>query len=200
MRLFQTLKPRRSGKHRNGTHHRQEIGRAAELPHYGSLSRKPHGVGIPFFAHDGIDALQMLRGTNGRARLPRPYLILLDLNKPCLGGMEFLKELRQDEDLAKSIVFIMTSFGADQVTANAYNLGVAGYILKTNPANAFRSNGAVGYLLAGGRIPRGISRRPEILICRATATGGMHASPFCRPHRPGTSNSAQQPPLNHSSP
>ena len=89
------------------------------------------------FAHDGIAALDMLRGTNGCGRIPRPYLILLDLNMPRMGGVEFLKELRKDEDLKKSIVFIMTTSGADKDKVNAYNLGVAGYILKTNPANAF---------------------------------------------------------------
>jgi CheY-like chemotaxis protein len=89
------------------------------------------------FAHDGIDALEMLRGTNGRERLPRPYLILLDLNMPRMGGVEFLKELRKDEDLKKSIVFIMTTSSADEDKVKVYNLGVAGYILKSNPANAF---------------------------------------------------------------
>ena len=89
------------------------------------------------FAHDGVDALDMLRGANGQSRLPRPFLILLDLNMPRMDGIEFLKELRRDEDLKKSIVFIMTTSGADEDKVNAYNLGVAGYILKTNPANAF---------------------------------------------------------------
>ena len=89
------------------------------------------------FAHDGIDALDMLRGTNGRERLPRPYLILLDLNMPRMDGVEFLIELRKDQDLKKSIVFVMTTSGADEDKVKAYNLGVAGYILKTNPANAF---------------------------------------------------------------
>ena len=88
-------------------------------------------------AHDGVEALDMLRGANGRERFPRPYLILLDLNMPCMGGIEFLKELRKDEDLKKSIVFIMTTSDADEDKVNAYNLGVAGYILKSNPANAF---------------------------------------------------------------
>jgi CheY-like chemotaxis protein len=88
------------------------------------------------FAHDGIDALEMLRGTNGRGRLPRPYLILLDLNMPRMGGVEFLEELRKDEDLKKSVVFIMTTSGADEDKVKTYNLGVAGYILKTR-ANAF---------------------------------------------------------------
>jgi CheY-like chemotaxis protein len=89
------------------------------------------------FAHDGIEALDMLRGTNGRPRLPRPFLILLDLNMPRMDGIEFLKELRKDEELKKSIVFIMTTSDADEDKVKAYNLGVAGYILKSNPANAF---------------------------------------------------------------
>ena len=89
------------------------------------------------FAHDGIEALEMLRGTNGRPRLPRPFLVLLDLNMPRMDGIEFLKEVRKDEELKKSIVFIMTTSDADEDKVKAYNLGVAGYILKSNPANAF---------------------------------------------------------------
>jgi CheY-like chemotaxis protein len=88
-------------------------------------------------ACDGIDALEMLRGTNGRERLPRPFVILLDLNMPRMNGNEFLKELRQDEELKKSIVFVLTTSDADKDKVEAYNLGVAGYILKSNPANAF---------------------------------------------------------------
>jgi CheY-like chemotaxis protein len=89
------------------------------------------------FALDGIEALEMLRGTNGRARLPRPFIVLLDLNMPRMDGIEFLREVRKDEDLKKSIVFIMTTSNADEDKVAAYNLGVAGYILKSNPANAF---------------------------------------------------------------
>jgi CheY-like chemotaxis protein len=94
------------------------------------------------FAHDGIDALEMLRGTNGRGRLPRPYVILLDLNMPRMGGIEFLEELRKDDDLRRSIVFVMTTSDADEDKVKAYNLGVAGYILKT-PANAFLETAAL---------------------------------------------------------
>jgi CheY-like chemotaxis protein len=89
------------------------------------------------FALDGIEALEMLRGTHGRARLPRPFIVLLDLNMPRMDGIEFLKEVRKDEELKKSIVFIMTTSNADEDKVAAYNLGVAGYILKSNPANAF---------------------------------------------------------------
>jgi CheY-like chemotaxis protein len=89
------------------------------------------------FAHDGIEALEILRGTNGRPRLPRPFLILLDLNMPRMDGIELLKELRGDAELKKSVVFIMTTSDADEDKVMAYDLGVAGYILKSNPANAF---------------------------------------------------------------
>jgi CheY-like chemotaxis protein len=88
-------------------------------------------------AHDGIEALELLRGTNGRSRLPRPFLILLDLNMPRMDGIEFLQELRKDEELKKSIVFIFTTSDANEDKVKAYNLGVAGYILKSNPVNAF---------------------------------------------------------------
>ena len=90
-----------------------------------------------FCAFDGIEALDILRGTNGRARLPRPFIVLLDLNMPRMDGIEFLTEVRKDEELKKSIVFIMTTSNADEDRVAAYNLGAAGYILKSNPANAF---------------------------------------------------------------
>ncbi|MGA3158019.1 MAG: response regulator [Steroidobacteraceae bacterium] len=89
------------------------------------------------FAHDGIEALETLRGTNGRPQLRHPFLILLDLNMPRMNGIEFLKELRKDEELKNSIVFVMTTSDADEDKAKAYNLGVAGYILKSDPSNAF---------------------------------------------------------------
>jgi CheY-like chemotaxis protein len=95
------------------------------------------------FAHDGIEALEILRGTNGRIRLPRPFLILLDLSMPRMDGIEFLQAIRKDEELKKSIVFILTTSGADKDKEMAYTLGVAGYILKTNPANAFFETAAL---------------------------------------------------------
>ena len=88
-------------------------------------------------AHDGIDALDLLRGENGRERLPRPFVILLDLNMPRMGGIEFLKELRRDEELKRSVVFVLTTSGAEKDKVDAYDLGVAGYILKSGSANPF---------------------------------------------------------------
>jgi CheY-like chemotaxis protein len=88
-------------------------------------------------AHDGFEALEMLRGTNGRARLLQPFIVLLDLNLPRMDGISFLRELRKDEELKQSIVFIMTTSNADADKVKSYELGVAGYIVKADPAKSF---------------------------------------------------------------
>ena len=70
-------------------------------------------IANPFFrAADGIEALEMLRGTGGKKQLPSPYIVLLDLNMPRMDGLEFLDELRQDPALHRSVVFVMTTSAA----------------------------------------------------------------------------------------
>jgi CheY-like chemotaxis protein len=81
-------------------------------------------------ASDGIEALQRLRGENGAERLKRPYLIVLDLDMPRMGGIEFLDELRSDPDLSRSLVFVMTTSTDEENRIRAYDRHVAGYILK----------------------------------------------------------------------
>jgi CheY-like chemotaxis protein len=88
-------------------------------------------------ATDGIDALDILRGQNGRERLKSPYLILLDLNMPRMGGIEFLDELRRDSELTRSLVFVMTTSGDEEDRFRAYDRHVAGYMLKHSPARTF---------------------------------------------------------------
>ncbi len=88
-------------------------------------------------ANDGVDALDCLRGAAGREQLPRPYLILLDLNMPRLGGIETLRRLRADPVLHDSIVFILTTSKRDEDIVASYDLNVAGYVLKSEVGAEF---------------------------------------------------------------
>jgi CheY-like chemotaxis protein len=82
-------------------------------------------------AFNGVEALHMLRGTNGKPKLsPMPRIILLDINMPKMNGIEFLKELRADNELKSISVFVMTTSNDEQDKMEAYNMNVAGYILK----------------------------------------------------------------------
>ncbi|MDO9021254.1 MAG: response regulator [Deltaproteobacteria bacterium] len=95
-------------------------------------------IGNPLAAAtDGIEALALLRGTGGVEALPRPYLILLDLNMPRMNGLEFLTELRADPDLKDSIVFVLTTSRSDEDRVASYNLNVAGYIVKSDVGPGF---------------------------------------------------------------
>ena len=85
-----------------------------------------------FVAGNGIEALAMLRNEDSsEPRVPESRrLILLDLNMPKMNGLEFLQELRQDEVLKRSPVIVLTTSDEDKDRIEAYNLNVAGYILK----------------------------------------------------------------------
>jgi CheY-like chemotaxis protein len=94
-------------------------------------------IGNPVYtAANGQEGLAMLRG-DGRAKVPRPYLILLDLNMPRMNGLQFLQELRGDSSLADSIVFVLTSSRADEDKAAAYRQHVAGYLVKPDTGTDF---------------------------------------------------------------
>ena len=81
-------------------------------------------------AHDGVEALECLRGENGRDRVEPPFIILLDLNMPRMDGIEFLGELRADPNLQHSVVYVLTTSSAqkDKLQAHAHN--VDGFITK----------------------------------------------------------------------
>ena len=88
-------------------------------------------------ARDGIEALDMLRGTNGKEPIPRPFLILLDLNMPRMNGIEFLDVLRRDEHLHRSVVIVLTTSQAERDKLAAYDKHVAGYVSKSKAGEDF---------------------------------------------------------------
>ena len=89
--------------------------------------QKSHIVNPLYLAVDGEDALERLRG--GEVPLSR-LLVLLDLNLPRMNGIEFLRELRRDEALRHLPVVVLTTSDDERDRTEAYNLNVAGYIVK----------------------------------------------------------------------
>jgi CheY-like chemotaxis protein len=95
-------------------------------------------------AQNGIEGLQLLRGENGHTKVSEPLLILLDLNMPRMGGLEFLEELRRDPLLCSTLVFVMTTSAAAEDRKLAYQKNVAGYVLKNRLGQSFLE--AIGML------------------------------------------------------
>jgi CheY-like chemotaxis protein len=100
--------------------------------------KKNNATAALYRAANGIEALAMLRSNshisqNDNSRL----LILLDLNMPEMGGLEFLKELRADPALCKLPVVILTTSMQDSDLATAYQYNVAGYIIKPITFSSF---------------------------------------------------------------
>lgn len=88
-------------------------------------------------ARDGVEGWEVLRGSNGRPPLPRPNLVVLDINLPRMNGLELLDRIRDDAELHDSIVFMLTTSNDDADKCEAFNLNVAGYILKSDVGNSF---------------------------------------------------------------
>jgi CheY-like chemotaxis protein len=94
---------------------------------------KKYNISNPLYvAENGLEALEMLRSQNGKLpQVPESRrLILLDLNMPKMNGLEFLYEIRKDEKLRRTPVIVLTTSDEDKDRIEAYNLNVAGYILK----------------------------------------------------------------------
>lgn len=78
-------------------------------------------------AGNGLEALDMLRGDT----LPLDRrLVLLDLNMPRMNGIEFLRAVREDAELRSLPVVVLTTSNDERDKVDAYNLNVAGYLLK----------------------------------------------------------------------
>jgi CheY-like chemotaxis protein len=85
-----------------------------------------------YVAGNGLEALTMLRGELGQLPIVplERRIILLDLNMPKMNGLEFLQELRADSTLRHTPVIMLTTSNEEQDRIQAYDLNVAGYILK----------------------------------------------------------------------
>tara|TARA_R110002110_G_scaffold14698_1_gene67681 strand:- start:118366 stop:118815 length:450 start_codon:yes stop_codon:yes gene_type:complete len=79
-------------------------------------------------ARDGEEGLALLRDSRA---VPRPYIILLDINMPRMNGLEMLAEIRKDPRLHNDVVFILTTSRSHADKLAAYQQKVAGYMVKS---------------------------------------------------------------------
>lgn len=75
---------------------------------------------------NGEEALSFLRNPAN----PQPCLILLDLNMPIMGGIEFLQIAKKDEALKGIPVVVLTTSEEQEDKVESFQLGVAGYMRK----------------------------------------------------------------------
>lgn len=79
---------------------------------------------------NGVEAIAFLRREGEYADAPRPDLILLDLNMPRMNGKEVLAEIKEDPDLRRIPVVMMTASEQEKDILAAYNLHVNSYVIK----------------------------------------------------------------------
>ncbi len=93
-----------------------------------------------FIARNGQEALDMLRGRGYEKIHPLPSIIMLDINMPKMNGLEFLSELRADEELKDIKVFVMTTSDQEEDRMASEKMGVSGYIVKPFNLNSSSSS------------------------------------------------------------
>jgi len=84
-------------------------------------------------AVDGVQALEMLRA----GEVPKPFIMLLDLKMPRMGGIELMQALRADESLASTVVFVLTTSRDESDLAEIFKYHAAGYYNKAEAGEGF---------------------------------------------------------------
>lgn len=81
-------------------------------------------------AKDGVEALEFLQQTGKYVGVPRPDLILLDLNMPRKDGRELLADIKNDPNLRSIPVVVLTTSDSELDIANMYDLHANCYVTK----------------------------------------------------------------------
>ena len=88
-------------------------------------------------ASDGVEAMAFLRREGKYTDAPRPDVVLLDLNLPKKDGRSVLKEIKEDPNLRRIPVVVLTSSKADEDVINSYDLHANCYITKPGDLEQF---------------------------------------------------------------
>ncbi len=79
---------------------------------------------------DGVEAIAFLYKKGQYSEVPRPDLILLDLNMPKMDGREVLLKIKQDDQLKNIPVVVLTTSQAEEDIIKSYDLNANCYISK----------------------------------------------------------------------
>lgn len=79
---------------------------------------------------DGAEAIDFLEGRGEYAEIPRPDLVLLDLNLPRTNGQDVLERLKGDPELRSIPVIVLTSSRADEDIVRSYERHANAYLTK----------------------------------------------------------------------
>ena len=79
-----------------------------------------------YHVENGEEALEFLRNPENE----RPAIILLDINMPKMNGIEFLNVAKNEENIKRIPVIVLTTSRGEMDKVQTFNLGVAGYMIK----------------------------------------------------------------------
>jgi CheY-like chemotaxis protein len=86
---------------------------------------------------DGVEAWEFLQQCVNDRGVNTPSLVILDINMPRMTGLELLTRIRKDPNLRHLIVFVLTTSNDEKDKFEAFNMNVAGYMLKSDMGNSF---------------------------------------------------------------
>jgi len=90
-------------------------------------------------AGTGEEALEYLeQSKQNNEDSPRPDIILLDLNMPGMGGKEFLRRMKLDEEVCDIPVVIVSTSDSQNDIEESYKLRAAGYVQKVPSPDELR--------------------------------------------------------------
>ncbi len=90
-----------------------------------------------FIVNDGVEAMDFLTKKGKYENAPKPDLIILDLNLPKKDGREVLAEIKDNDELKRIPVVIMTISQAEEDILRSYDLHANCYVTKPIDLNQF---------------------------------------------------------------